>query len=221
MTPENPEATVSVPSGLEAVLPPDISHPRHRGRTVAIIGGLILLACAAAYFGRNYIGNLSGANHYVEPYTLVADSISESASIIINLPAGISEAEAAGNVTFNPAISGKWIASKSADQMVFQPDQELPLGKYFTATLAVNGAALSKDFLIAGDPKVVAVFPATSSEASEFSNITIAFSRPWCRLRCSMRSPPMPQSSLTSRPRPTESSNGSIRATCNLFPIRI
>ena len=178
MTPENPEATVSVPSGLEAVLPPDISHPRHRGRTVAIIGGLILLACAAAYFGRNYIGNLSGANHYVEPYTLVADSISESASIIINLPAGISEAEAAGNVTFNPAISGKWIASKSADQMVFQPDQELPLGKYFTATLAVNGAALSKDFLIAGDPKVVAVFPATSSEASEFSNITIAFSRP-------------------------------------------
>jgi len=129
------------------------------------VAAVIVLLAVGSYFGRNYLSNLSGANHYVEPYTLVADSISKSASIIINLPKGVTVAEAAGNVTFSPAISGKWVASKSSDQMVFQPDQQLPLGKYFTATLAINGAALSKDFSIDDDPKVIAVFPANAYAA--------------------------------------------------------
>lgn len=162
----------------EMALPPGLFHSGHRGKTLAAIGGLMVILGVLFYFGRNNLGNFSGANQYVEPYALVADSISRSASIIVHLPTGITVAEAAGGVTFSPAISGKWIASNSGERMIFQPEQPLPLGKYFTTTLKTNGVELSKDFLVADDPKIIAVFPAADSEASEFSDITIVFSRP-------------------------------------------
>jgi uncharacterized protein YfaS (alpha-2-macroglobulin family) len=157
-------------------LPP---RPFEWKRAAIIVGGLLVVLIVSAYFGRRYLpGYLSTANHYAQPYTLVADSVSQSASIILNLPSGITAAEAANNVTFEPAIAGTWVSSNKADQLIFQPSQKLSLGKYYTATLAVKGASLSKDFLIADDPKITAVFPAAGSEASEYSDITIVFNRP-------------------------------------------
>lgn len=115
---------------------------------------------------------------YEEPYALVADKVSQSAAIMVRLPKGISVAEAADRVSFEPSIEGKWLASGSKDTLLFKPNDALPLGKYFTATLAVGETRITKDFQVDEDPRVIAVFPASSTPASEYSEITIIFNRP-------------------------------------------
>jgi uncharacterized protein YfaS (alpha-2-macroglobulin family) len=148
-------------------------------------GKIILVLCLSAvllllaYFGRTYFsGRLAGVNNYVEPYVLVSDKISQSASIVLHLPKGVTVAEAAGKVVFEPAIPGEWVAAENSDELVFQPSQKLELGKYYTVTLEAQNGKLSKDFLAADDPKILSIFPAVGSEANEFSNITIVFNRP-------------------------------------------
>ncbi len=149
-----------------------------KGRII-LVGGLIILALVISYFGRGHLSErLSGVNNYVEPYVLVADKISQSASIVLHLPKGVSAAEAAGKVAFEPAIAGDWTPVQASDKLVFRPSQKLDLGKYYTVTLNAKDAKLSKDFLIADDPKILSIFPAAGSEANEFSKITIVFNRP-------------------------------------------
>ena len=76
MTPENPGSTLPISPGPAMALPPGLFHPDNRKRTIAIIGGIIVLFGAIFYFGKTYFGNFSSANHYVEPYTLVDANLS-------------------------------------------------------------------------------------------------------------------------------------------------
>ncbi|OGZ55367.1 MAG: hypothetical protein A3F85_02840 [Candidatus Ryanbacteria bacterium RIFCSPLOWO2_12_FULL_44_26] len=137
---------------------------------VIVIGGFFIF--------QKYGGNLQGG--YEEIYTLVPDKISQSAAIVVRLPEGIkfNVAEASTKVTFEPAVAGDWRAGNKDDELVYQPKEKLELGKYYTVILATNEIRLEKDFLADEDPKVISIFPAGGSEASEYSEITIIFNRP-------------------------------------------
>lgn len=143
------------------------------------MAGFIILVLILGYFKFGHLpARFFGVNNYIEPYVLVADKISQDASIVLHLPKGVATAEAAGKVTFEPAIAGDWVAAPNSSELVFHPNQKLELGKYYTVTLKTNNAKLSKDFFIDEDPKIVSIFPAKDSEANEFSKITIVFNRP-------------------------------------------
>lgn len=115
-----------------------------------------------------------------ETYTLVRDKISIGAAIALALPKGVvmTPAQAEEKVSFEPALEGTWVAGGNADQLFFEPKDELILGNYYTVSLQTLDGVLSKDFLIDEDPKVLAIFPREKSETPERSDITIVFNRP-------------------------------------------
>lgn len=137
---------------------------------VILIGGILIYQKYGGVFQREY----------EEIYTLVPDKISQSAAIVIRLPAGVKVniAEAKEKITFNPTLAGDWSQGKSDEYLLFKPNQKLDLGKYYAVTLAAQDITIQKDFLADEDPKVVSVFPDDNSEASEYSKVTIVFNRP-------------------------------------------
>jgi hypothetical protein len=109
----------------------------------------------------------------------VAEKISQSALVVINLPPNTNAAEAQKNVVFTPELKGQWVKSEKANQLIFQPLAKLNIDRYYSVALAVGDAGTIKaDFLAVEDPKVIAIFPAADSETSEDSEITIIFNRP-------------------------------------------
>lgn len=154
-----------------------MSNLKKRG----VILGAIVVAAIAVYFLVS--GSKSGSllkREYGNVYTLVADKISQSAAVIIRLPAGlkINVAEASSKISFNPKVSGEWLPGKSDEYLVFQPSKKLEVGKYYSVALASEAIKLQKDFLVDDDPKIVSIFPNKDSEASEYSSVTIIFNRP-------------------------------------------
>lgn len=137
-----------------------------------ILGGLGTLF----YYFKNK--DLSSKPNYAEAYSLVRDSISQSANIIINLPPGIIKEGAQQKIVFNPKIEGKWVETEDKSKLIFDPQEKLEIGKYYTVTFNAPPGAISKDFLAAEDPEVVSIFPKSESEANEKSSITIIFNRP-------------------------------------------
>jgi len=116
---------------------------------------------------------------YSEVYSLVPDKISQSAAIIVSLPPKVPIEDAEKLVSFEPSLSGKWVAATNLPRsLAFVPETPLEIGKRYTAKLAMDGGALSKDFVVDEDPKVLEVFPRSGSEASENSSVTIMFNRP-------------------------------------------
>ncbi len=158
-----------------AILPPTRGEHKHRA---ILFGSAIVVLAVLIGFGVAVFPRSLDRRSFEESYALISDKVSQSASIVIRLPKGVAVAEAATAITFEPEISGTWLKSGVADQLIFQPKEKLPLGKYFTATLTASDTKLSKDFLIDEDPKITAIFPASSTPASEFSEITIVFNRP-------------------------------------------
>lgn len=116
--------------------------------------------------------------HYAEAYTLVSDSISRSANILLNLPPGKEKQGMEANITFAPEIKGRWVENSARDKVEFDPDEKLAIGKYYTVSLKLPEGTINKDFMGAEDPEVVSVFPKNDSEANENSDITIVFNRP-------------------------------------------
>lgn len=115
-------------------------------------------------------------------FTLVPDKISQSATITISLPKGVSAADARQHISFTPTISGEWVESPSARRVTFRPRQKLAVGKYYAVTLAMQSKTLQKDFLVDDDPRVISIFPGEKAEAPETSAITIMFNRPMVAL---------------------------------------
>ena len=118
-----------------------------------------------------------------EAYTLVAEKISESAAISVRLPEDISFAafDPQQSVHFSPEIKGVWQTTPvppTDGVYKFLPEQKLPVGAYYLATLEAPEIRLEKMFSIDKDPTVLAIFPKQAAEVNEYSNITIMFSRP-------------------------------------------
>ncbi len=155
------------------------THPSKNTATLALGAILVLLIVllVANGFGKG-IAFLTPETNYVPVYTLVNDKVSQSGAIIVNLPKGVSQAAAAGAVTFDPPINGEWIASTLKEAVVYKPSQQLTIGKHYLVALSTEEGVIKKDFLVDEDPRVVDVFPSAEAEADPASTITIVFNRP-------------------------------------------
>lgn len=149
-----------------------------------IFGGVMAVIIALGVFVWYYFyrGEKILRPHYAQAYTLVSDSISQSANILINLPPGTAKEGMEKNITFTPEIKGRWVENQGSDKVEFDPDEKLNIGKYYTVSLAMAKGNMGKDFLVAEDPEVISVFPKSDSEANENSDITIVFNRPMAPL---------------------------------------
>lgn len=147
-------------------------------KRLVLSGILIVIVILGIYFFWSKPFGFVG-KFYTESYVLVDDKISQSAAIIINLPKGVPKLGAEKLVTFTPALAGNWKEiSGSDDSLAFMPNTPLEIGKRYTANLSMETGAISKDFVIDEDPKVLEVFPRADSEAPEHSSVTIIFNRP-------------------------------------------
>lgn len=150
-----------------------------------LVIGIIFLVLSGILINL-YIARKEGAGpavnagpSYSQVYRLVAEKISQSALVVINLPPNVSSAEAQKNVVFTPELAGKWVKSESASQLIFKPAAKLNLDRYYKVALAVGDkGTIQADFLAVEDPKAIAIFPTADSETSENSEITIIFNRP-------------------------------------------
>ena len=117
---------------------------------------------------------------YAQAYSLTNDKISQSAGVTVYLPPNVelSKRDAQKNTKFTPEIKGSWVESNKDDIVIFEPDEILKIGRYYTAVLEIDDKTIENDFLIVDDPKVLTVFPKINSEASEDSEITVMFNRP-------------------------------------------
>jgi hypothetical protein len=155
------------------------SHHLHIKKWEVIVSVAAVLVIGGFFVFQKFGGELL-KREYEEIYMLVPDKISQSAAIVVRLPEGlrINVAETSQKISFNPALTGNWSEGKSAEYLVFHPQQKLDLGKYYSVMLAAQNIKLQKDFLADEDPKVISVFPIDKSESSEYSKITIVFNRP-------------------------------------------
>lgn len=115
---------------------------------------------------------------FTKVYSFVPEKLSQSAPIPITLPAGVTEQTAKDSITFNPEIPGEWLNEELDSALLYQPKEELTLGRYYAVSLDTPGAQMSGDFFVDENPSVLAIFPHAGSEAHEDSEITIVFSRP-------------------------------------------
>ena len=173
-TPEPPLQQPSPPS------PPSIQPlPSKRKNLIKIIIGVLIAIVVIAggfYFWQKRQQIFKPA--YSQIYRLVNEKISQSASIVVYLPADISREFAQQNVKFSPEIEGEWMLN-GEKEAIFKPKNKLDLNRYYLVQLAMAGGSLiSSDFLAVEDPKIIAVFPRPDSESPENSEITIVFNRP-------------------------------------------
>ncbi|MDP3093387.1 MAG: alpha-2-macroglobulin family protein [bacterium] len=157
----------------------------------AILVILAVLLAAFFYFQQRGVPR----QEYRESYRLVPEKISKSAAIPIFLPPKTDKAKAIENISFEPAIEGKWLVQENKKNILasvlsnalpetenavyFRPDSELNLNRHYSVRLAMAGeVSLSDDFLATEDPEIIGIFPAKDSEAPELSEITIIFNRP-------------------------------------------
>lgn len=145
-----------------------------------VLAILILIGAAGFYvYDKKFSRFKLAKPAYSQVFRLTNDKISQSAAIKINLPENISKEYARQNIKFNPEIEGTWLPGDNEREVVFKPKEKLKLNRYYSADLtAPDGILLAGDFLIAEDPRIIAIFPAENSETNEESEITIVFNRP-------------------------------------------
>ncbi len=144
---------------------------------------LSILAFAAAIGVGAYALRTSTTepDRHGEIYTLVPERVSASAAIAVTLPEELALPgfEPSLAISFTPAIEGKWDAENAEGRVYrFLPDSALPVGAHYLATLETDTLRMEKMFSVEKDPTVLAVFPKGETEASEYSRITVMFSRP-------------------------------------------
>lgn len=144
------------------------------------IGMLVLLVVFGGMLGFGALFDLQTetARQYGSTYSLVPERISKSAPIVITLPTGVVLEDASSHVTFDPAIDGVWVASERAQTLIYQPHEPLKVDRYYAVALESPDVQLFADFRAVEDPVLEAVFPASDTEADEYSAITMVFNRP-------------------------------------------
>ncbi|MDO8524659.1 MAG: MG2 domain-containing protein [bacterium] len=167
-----------------------------RLRNIAMGAFFVLVAAGGLYFFANR--QVSQNIYYSDSYRLVPEKISQSAVIRISLPKGVDKTLAQKAVTFDPEIKGAWVKDGpiawwqaqramaavteqkvNTNFIVFKPQEPLDLNRYYAIKVDLGeGKVLASDFLVAQDPEVTAIFPATNSEAPANSKITVVFNRP-------------------------------------------
>jgi uncharacterized protein YfaS (alpha-2-macroglobulin family) len=159
--------------------------------------GLFVIAAVVAgvfLFKSNFTLQVLPINYAPDVYRLVPEKISQSAEIRILLPASIDPVLAQRNIKFNPEINGSWqtvIVPKTSlantvyaadinyQEIIFKPSQVLDLNRHYLVELAIDSDNIIKeDFLVVENPKIIAVFPNSTDEAPESSEITVVFNRP-------------------------------------------
>ncbi len=115
---------------------------------------------------------------YTAVDALIAETVSKSATLAIYPPPGTNLVEAKAGITFTPKLDGQWVEGGAATQLLFKPKKPLTVGKYYTVTLATAAGTIGKDFLVAEDPAITALFPKDGTEADEKSSISVVFNRP-------------------------------------------
>ncbi len=115
---------------------------------------------------------------FTKVYSFVPEKLSKSAPVPISLPKGVTEDEAKSAITFDPVVKGSWVTEDIENVLLFKPDDELTVGRYYAVSLDAGGVQMSGDFLVDENPGVVTIFPKAGSETHESSEITIVFNRP-------------------------------------------
>lgn len=175
-----------------------IEPKKKRKWIIFLIVSIVIIALALGVYFYFLFFHETGPE-YRQVYRLVPEKISQSATIRIYLPPGISPEQAKENIEFFPEIEGNWVASKKNSKLLtwiekyfkasaseeqeeviyYKPDQDLELDRYYSVQLAtVDGGAIKADFLSVENPEIIAVFPEQGSEVPEDSEITIVFNRP-------------------------------------------
>ena len=149
-------------------------------KKIVVLGLIILAIVAGGFYFWQKMSKVVKVE-YGQIYRLVNEKISQSAAIIIHLPASIDKTAAQKNTKFNPEIEGKWLASDQEGVIIFKPKEKLKLNRYYSVQLTYAQSpetTIKADFLIVENPEIVAIFPKEGSEAPETSEITIVFNRP-------------------------------------------
>ena len=147
-----------------------------------VVLSLVIIAIVAGgfYFWQKRVPEVVKPE-YGQIYRLVNEKISQSAAIVIYLPASINKTTAQENTKFNPEIEGKWLASDEESVIIFKPKEKLNLNRYYSVQLTYAQSpetTIEADFLAVEYPEIIAIFPKEDSEAPETSEITIVFNRP-------------------------------------------
>ncbi|MFZ2970634.1 MAG: hypothetical protein WA063_05790, partial [Minisyncoccia bacterium] len=157
---------------------------KNKKRAFAIIMALFVITIAGALFllrGDNARRTASIPKiEYTKVFSLTSDKISQSANIAINIPPNfnVSKEEARKGIEIYPEIKGVWIESEKPDKIVFQPEEKMKMGRYYSVVLKIEDKTIGSDFLVVDDPEVLTVFPKGDSETHEKSEITVMFNRP-------------------------------------------
>lgn len=160
---------------------PTQPEEKPKSKKLMILGLVVIIAIVAGgfYFWQKTAKEVK--IEYSQVYRLVNEKISQSAAIVIYLPASIDKATAQKNVKFNPEIEGKWLTTDREKEIVFKPKEKLNLNRYYSVQLTYAQSpetTIEADFLAVEDPEIIAIFPKEGSEAPETSEITIVFNRP-------------------------------------------
>lgn len=167
-----------------------MNKPKQKAlKALLLITAAILVGIVFYYYSPRQLPYVE----YRETYRLVAEKISQSATITVNLPPEVDKNFAKKNIVFEPEITGKWLEERPAFSLIpkayasnsdfnviyFIPEEKLKIDHYYNVILTTQDKkTIRSDFVAVEDPEVLAIFPRAGSETSEFSEITIAFSRP-------------------------------------------
>ena len=114
-----------------------------------------------------------------DAYAFVPESVSKSAAIRIGVPKGSTVDEVKAKLSFEPKVLGEFVmAPEDTKNVYFQPQDELPVGQHFLASLPLTEGVMKGEFKVAEDPEVMSILPGNESEAYEKTDITIMFNRP-------------------------------------------
>ncbi len=115
---------------------------------------------------------------YSTVFAFVPEKISQSATIPVKVPNGVSDAVAQASISFSPEVKGTWTTDTEEGMIYFDPADPLKTGTYYAVNLKADALEMSGDFYVDEDPKVLAILPATEGESHEDTEITILFNRP-------------------------------------------
>lgn len=154
------------------------THKKSPKKILWLVSAIIALAIFGVVIYKLSSGPEATHQGFGQVYALTTDQVSTGAEIVINLPKGVSQAEATGKVKFEPEIAGEWKKTAAKNQLVYVPKEDLSIGLFYSASLETTDGVISQDFEIVEKPKIVSVLPAADSETSENSEITVIFNRP-------------------------------------------
>ena len=114
---------------LEPKGPSFWSQKRRLILSVAAVVVVLGVGAVAAYIYRANLYKSFLTPQFASAYTLVNDTVSKSANIVINLPKGTDKTGIEQNVVFTPAIKGQWVQNTAVDKLEYKPGAALTVGR--------------------------------------------------------------------------------------------